>query len=489
MSSSSPTATMNEASATVLRNPSEMALVERARRGDHDAFAALIEDRLQPTFRTVLAILGNESDARDATQAAFVQAWRNLPQLRDPATFPAWFGRIVVNTARTSMRGRRRRIIREIQVSVLPGEGAAMAAGDAGHEDRTAALDRLERALDRPGACRTHRPLAAPLRGPLPRRHRRPARGTHPRPSSPGCSRPDGLSSARWRRKTDEREVRADRRGDPRGVRAPGAPGDGSGPPRPDPGPDGVDGPGRRPWTARLRWIAGHGSAARILALAILVAALLGIGLAVVGGRPVTPEPTPVPGPLEKAAFFARPVEYRVPSSSSLKLTSVFARLLTFNEGGGDVYGRAEDGSLLPGAREITISSANAAVTHPCPGGDGQPSRVPIREQPLPFLADLGTIAGIGFGEPVQVEFDGRPALAVTVDPAASRCPFGDFHVLGGALSSGYVLLSVPARLVVTDVDGMTIVLQAWAATKDDLDAWMPTATEFLDSVHFIGQP
>ena len=31
----------------------------------------------------------------------------------------------------------------------------------------------------------------------------------------------------------------------------------------------------------------------------------------------------------------------------------------------------------------------------------------------------------------------------------------------------------------------MTVVLQAWAASPDDLDEWLPTATEFLDRVHF----
>ena len=67
-----------------------------------------------------MAILGNEPDARDVTQTIFVQAWTNLPSLRDPALFPAWFGRIVVNAARTALHKRRRRSVREIQASGLP---------------------------------------------------------------------------------------------------------------------------------------------------------------------------------------------------------------------------------------------------------------------------------------------------------------------------------------------------------------------------------
>lgn len=127
----------------------ETALVERARRGNHQAFAAIVDGRLAPTFRTAMAILGNEADARDATQEIFLRAWRNLPELREPDRFGAWFGRIVVNTCRTAMRGRRRRIVREISVGSLPDEGAQLTAPASPHDDRTADLDLLERALNR----------------------------------------------------------------------------------------------------------------------------------------------------------------------------------------------------------------------------------------------------------------------------------------------------------------------------------------------------
>ena len=141
------------ATLAVVRDPSEIALVLRARAGDHDAFGELVDLRLNATFRSVMAILGNEADARDVTQAIFVQAWTNLPNLRDPALFPAWFGRIVVNSARTALRGRRRRSVREIQASGLPDGDASMTARQPRHEDRTADLDRLERALERIGSA------------------------------------------------------------------------------------------------------------------------------------------------------------------------------------------------------------------------------------------------------------------------------------------------------------------------------------------------
>jgi RNA polymerase sigma-70 factor (ECF subfamily) len=123
--------------------------VERARRGDHDAFSALVDERLAATFRTALAILGNESDARDATQEIFLRAWRNLPELRETDRFEAWFGRIVVNTCRSAIRGRRRLIVREISIGSLPEEGQQLPSRAAGHDDRSASIDVLDRALDR----------------------------------------------------------------------------------------------------------------------------------------------------------------------------------------------------------------------------------------------------------------------------------------------------------------------------------------------------
>jgi RNA polymerase sigma-70 factor (ECF subfamily) len=129
--------------------PTETPLVERARRGDSEAFAELVDGRLAATFRTAMAILGNEADARDATQEIFMRAWRNLPELREPDHFSAWFGRIVVNTCRTAIRGRRRRIVREISVGALPDDGEELASRAIPHDDRTADLDLLERALDR----------------------------------------------------------------------------------------------------------------------------------------------------------------------------------------------------------------------------------------------------------------------------------------------------------------------------------------------------
>lgn len=74
-------------------------LVERARAGDADAFDQLVRERLDAVYMLALGILGEAADARDATQEAFVAAWRKLPTLRDVDRFDAWLDRITVNAS------------------------------------------------------------------------------------------------------------------------------------------------------------------------------------------------------------------------------------------------------------------------------------------------------------------------------------------------------------------------------------------------------
>jgi RNA polymerase sigma-70 factor, ECF subfamily len=81
-------------------------LVRRASRGDVAAFDELVATKLSPSLRLARAIVDSPSDAEDVVQEAFVSAWRSLPRLRDPEKFDAWFGRILVNSARTHVRRR-----------------------------------------------------------------------------------------------------------------------------------------------------------------------------------------------------------------------------------------------------------------------------------------------------------------------------------------------------------------------------------------------
>ena len=93
-------------------------LLLKARSGDREAFELVVVAKAEPLLRTALAILGNESDARDAVQETFVNAWRGFARLRDPERFDAWMGRILINQCRMALRHRGR--VREIPMPDSP---------------------------------------------------------------------------------------------------------------------------------------------------------------------------------------------------------------------------------------------------------------------------------------------------------------------------------------------------------------------------------
>jgi len=117
-------------------------LVERAGRGDHDAFAVLVRRDIARLDAAARLILHDPELARDAVQEALVGAWRDLPGLRDPDRFDAWIHRITVRSCLAILRRRRRRVI---EVELTPTTDVPV--GDIGSfvVDR----DQVERALRR----------------------------------------------------------------------------------------------------------------------------------------------------------------------------------------------------------------------------------------------------------------------------------------------------------------------------------------------------
>ena len=90
--------------------PAEVALVQRARDGDSDAFAALVKRYQRRAVSVAYRLLGNIEDASDVSQDAFVRAFRHLSQLDDPSRFGAWLMRVVSNLALNYRRSRKLRM-------------------------------------------------------------------------------------------------------------------------------------------------------------------------------------------------------------------------------------------------------------------------------------------------------------------------------------------------------------------------------------------
>lgn len=92
-------------------------LVERAGKGDRDAFAVLARAAAARLDAAARLMLRDRELARDAVQEALIRAWRDLPGLRDPERFDAWLHRLIVNAAIDEARRQRRRVV---QVAVSP---------------------------------------------------------------------------------------------------------------------------------------------------------------------------------------------------------------------------------------------------------------------------------------------------------------------------------------------------------------------------------
>lgn len=74
----------------------ERELVEAAQAGDADAFAVLARQHADRLYAIANRILIDNAAAEDASQRALLNAWRDLPSLRDPERFGAWLRQVVV---------------------------------------------------------------------------------------------------------------------------------------------------------------------------------------------------------------------------------------------------------------------------------------------------------------------------------------------------------------------------------------------------------
>lgn len=85
----------------------EAALVARAKAGDDEAFAELVNQYERRIFRTARNITQNDEDAEDVLQEAFLKAYSNLENFQGNSKFYTWLVRITVNEALMKLRKRK----------------------------------------------------------------------------------------------------------------------------------------------------------------------------------------------------------------------------------------------------------------------------------------------------------------------------------------------------------------------------------------------
>ncbi len=98
---------MREAISGSSAGDEDAALAARARLGDGAAFEELYRRHRDRVYTLCLNLCGNQEDARDLLQEAFVRAWRGLPGFSGRSAFMTWLYRIAVNVCREARRRRR----------------------------------------------------------------------------------------------------------------------------------------------------------------------------------------------------------------------------------------------------------------------------------------------------------------------------------------------------------------------------------------------
>jgi len=120
----------------------QVELVERAKRGDRDAFASIAAACADRCYALAYRILRDPHRAQDAAQQALLGAWRDLPTLREVDRFDAWLHRLVVNACYVEARSARRHVAK-VRVLRAEPETGDIARGVAVRDELEAAFRQL----------------------------------------------------------------------------------------------------------------------------------------------------------------------------------------------------------------------------------------------------------------------------------------------------------------------------------------------------------
>jgi DNA-directed RNA polymerase specialized sigma24 family protein len=138
-------------------------LVERAMRDDRDAFAELQRRSIDKAYATARLILGDSDLAQDATQEAYIAAWRHFGGLRDPDRFEAWLRRLLVSACYREARKAKRRSRAEGRVRPIDSTASDPARLTADRDEPPGPSRPSHPSNGRSSSCTTH--LGLPMQG------------------------------------------------------------------------------------------------------------------------------------------------------------------------------------------------------------------------------------------------------------------------------------------------------------------------------------
>ncbi|HEY4276305.1 MAG TPA: RNA polymerase sigma factor [Rhizomicrobium sp.] len=130
----------------------EEGLLPLARRGDHDAFRAIMQRFNQRLFRVARAVVHSDDEAEDVLQEAYLKAFAAIGGFRGESGLATWLTAITLNEARGRLRRRRPTtsldVMEEIGVRVIPFPGLAEIPDPEAEALRSEVRGLLEKAID-----------------------------------------------------------------------------------------------------------------------------------------------------------------------------------------------------------------------------------------------------------------------------------------------------------------------------------------------------
>jgi hypothetical protein len=209
-----------------------------------------------------------------------------------------------------------------------------------------------------------------------------------------------------------------------------------------------------------------------LLAVVAVLVAVLAYGL--VAGLGV---PRPSPGwvdrfPAQSASTFARPFTYAIDPASGIVQGDLSAELHQF--------GVRDPVDPARFNRIVAVRLVDVVRLEPCRSSATQ--MIPLAG-PQAFVEYLGSISGLIVGPTADATVDGRPALEVEVtNRADASCP--SVSIWPG--ESPFSGTAAARRIQVLEVDGAIVLVVAAVEEESDLAAWLPTAEQFIATLHFI---
>jgi hypothetical protein len=205
-----------------------------------------------------------------------------------------------------------------------------------------------------------------------------------------------------------------------------------------------------------------------VVAIAIAGAYLLGRAPAPdVGGE--SPSPVSTPAGVRSALDFDRPFDYVIPARRGLVLVDASSEVYIFEVGGN-----------TGNDQTIAVRLVRSGHINPCSPSEGTRQ---LASAPGAIIEYLRSIPGLDVSEATETIVDGRAALSVdVVANPEDGCP--EIYIWPDA-PLPFTTMVPPGhttRMIATDVDGANVVV---VIVAEDLAAWLPTATEFVESLDF----